>query len=67
MSEIEELRATVDQLAGRIRALEDQVEIMQLVAQYGPSVDSGQGEATAALVDGGWLLRCRSVLRDAGP
>jgi SnoaL-like protein len=49
VSEIEELRAAVDQLAGRVRSLEDQVEIMQLVAQYGPSVDSGQGEATAAL------------------
>ena len=30
------LRATVDQLLERVRALEDQVEIMQLVAQYGP-------------------------------
>ena len=43
------LRATVDQLLERVRALEDQVEIMQLVAQYGPSVDSGRGEVTAAL------------------
>ena len=49
MSEIEELRATVELLAGRVRALEDQVEIMQLVAQYGPAVDSGSGEAAAAL------------------
>jgi hypothetical protein len=43
------LRATVEQLLERVRALEDQVEIMQLVAQYGPSVDSGRGEVTAAL------------------
>ena len=49
MNEIEELRATVDQLAAQVRLLADQVEIMQLVAQYGPSVDSGKGEATAAL------------------
>src|SRR5437764_4643869 len=33
----------------RLRLLEDQVDIMQLVAQYGPSVDSGSAEATAAL------------------
>ena len=49
MTDIEQLRATVERLAGQVRALEDQVEIMQLVAQYGPSVDSGRGEATAAL------------------
>ena len=49
MSEIDELRATVDVLAARVRALADQVEIMQLVAQYGPAVDSGSGEAAAAL------------------
>jgi hypothetical protein len=33
MSDIEQLRATVERLAGQVRALEDQVEIMQLVAQ----------------------------------
>jgi ketosteroid isomerase-like protein len=49
MSETDDLRATVGMLAGKVRALEDQVEIMQLVAQYGPAVDSGSGEAAAAL------------------
>src|SRR5690348_16111029 len=49
MSETDDLRATVGMLAAKVRALEDQVEIMQLVAQYGPAVDSGSGEATAAL------------------
>jgi ketosteroid isomerase-like protein len=49
MSEIDDLRAAVEMLAGKVRALEDQVEIMQLVAQYGPAVDSGSGEAAAAL------------------
>ncbi|MFC5748042.1 nuclear transport factor 2 family protein [Actinomadura rugatobispora] len=49
MSEIDELRATVETLMARVRALEDQVEIMQLVAQYGPAVDSGSGDAAAAL------------------
>jgi ketosteroid isomerase-like protein len=49
MSETEDLRATVDVLVARVRALEDQLEIMQLTAQYGPAVDSGSGQATAAL------------------
>src|SRR6266704_3160633 len=49
MSEAGELRATVERLTDRIRALEDHVEIMQLAAQYGPAVDSGSGEAAAAL------------------
>jgi ketosteroid isomerase-like protein len=49
MSEIDDLRATVEMLAARVQALEDQVEIVQLVAQYGPAVDSGSGDAAAAL------------------
>jgi SnoaL-like domain len=49
MSDIDDLRATVARLADQVRALEDQVEIMRLVAQYGPSVDSGRAEATASL------------------
>lgn len=49
MNELDELRATVEALTARVRTLEDQFEITQLVAQYGPSVDSGSGDATAAL------------------
>jgi hypothetical protein len=49
MSEIDELRAMVEALAARVQLLEDQAEITQLVLQYGPSVDSGSDEATAAL------------------
>ena len=49
MGETDDLRATVELLAARVRALEDQAEITQLVAQYGPAVDSGSGEATASL------------------
>ncbi|HET8994450.1 MULTISPECIES: nuclear transport factor 2 family protein [unclassified Rhodococcus (in: high G+C Gram-positive bacteria)] len=49
MSDVEELREMVAALAAEVRALSDQVEIMQLVAQYGPAVDSGSGEAAAAL------------------
>jgi ketosteroid isomerase-like protein len=49
MSETDDLRVAVETLTAKVRALEDQVEIMQLVAQYGPAVDSGSGEAAAAL------------------
>ena len=49
MSDIDDLRAAVDALTKRVRLLEDHREITQLVAQYGPNVDSGSPEATAAL------------------
>lgn len=49
MSEIDDLRATVEALAARVRQLEDHIEITRLVAQYGPAVDSGSAEATAQL------------------
>jgi hypothetical protein len=49
MSELDDLRAEVGALAARVRHLEDLVEITQLVAQYGPAVDSGSAEATAEL------------------
>lgn len=49
MSEIDDLRAAVEALRERVRLLEDHVEITQLVARYGPAVDSGTGEAAAAL------------------
>jgi uncharacterized protein (TIGR02246 family) len=49
VSEVDELRATVEALAARVRALEDQAEITQLVAQYGPAADSGAADAAAEL------------------
>ncbi|MBS9375821.1 nuclear transport factor 2 family protein [Rhodococcus sp. B50] len=49
MNDVERLAATVEQLTERVRRLEDRIEIMQLVAQYGPAVDSGSGDAAAAL------------------
>jgi SnoaL-like domain len=49
MSEVEALRNQVAALAQRVQALQDYVEITQLVAQYGPSVDSGSAEAAAGL------------------
>ena len=49
MSEIERLEETIAALETRVRQLEDHLEITQLVAQYGPAVDSGSPEATADL------------------
>jgi len=70
VSETDDLRATVEALAARVRALEDQVEIMQLVAQYGPAADSGAAEAAAGLwtddgifdVAGNFELRGREAI-----
>jgi uncharacterized protein (TIGR02246 family) len=70
MSEIDDLRATVESLAARVRALEDQAEITQLVAQYGPAADSGAGDAAAGLwtedgtfdVVGHFMLRGREAI-----
>ncbi|WP_226531130.1 nuclear transport factor 2 family protein [Microbacterium paraoxydans] len=36
-------------LEARLRALEDRSEIAELIARYGPAVDSGDAEAVAAL------------------
>ncbi|HQV58868.1 MAG TPA: nuclear transport factor 2 family protein [Ilumatobacteraceae bacterium] len=48
-NEIAGLRAALAALSERVRQLEDHLEITQLVAQYGPSVDSGSAAATAKL------------------
>jgi hypothetical protein len=45
----DDLRRTVAELAARVRQLEDHVAITQLVAQYGPAVDSGSATAAAEL------------------
>ena len=49
MSELDDLRAAVAALEARVRSLEDHLEITQLVARYGPAVDSGSAEETAGL------------------
>jgi ketosteroid isomerase-like protein len=49
VSELDELQAAVAGLRDRVRLLEDHLQITQLVAQYGPAVDSGSADATAAL------------------
>jgi ketosteroid isomerase-like protein len=49
VTELDDLRATIRALEARLRLLEDHLAINQLVAQYGPAVDSGSAEAAAAL------------------
>ena len=49
MSEIDELRAAVAALEARVHLLEDHVAITQVVAQYGPAVDSGSADEAASL------------------
>lgn len=66
MSEIDELRQEVAALTKRMRALESLVEITQLVAQYGPSVDSGSADATAALWTEGGRFEAVGSLTMAG-
>lgn len=38
-------------LEQRVRMLEDQMDIYRLISSYGPAVDTGSGEAAAALWD----------------
>jgi hypothetical protein len=48
-AEVAALRGLVEDLAGRLRAAEDQLALYQLVASYGPAVDSGDPATTSAL------------------
>jgi len=44
-----DLARTVDELARRVAALEDELAIYRVLARYGPLVDSGSGTEAAAL------------------
>src|ERR1700742_186076 len=48
-AEFDELRVQVAALAARVRELEDQVELGQLAARYGPAADYGDADAVTAL------------------
>ena len=57
----------VDDLARRLRQLEDERDIARLIASYGPAVDAGDPDATARLwaTDGtydveGWRMQSRA-------
>jgi uncharacterized protein (TIGR02246 family) len=57
----------VDDLLARLRALEDERDIRQLIASYGPAVDAGDAEVAAGLwaSDGvydvdGWRMESRA-------
>lgn len=64
---------SVDEIAEvlrRLRRVEDELEIMRLIASYGPLVDAGEADATAELwcTDGeyeveGWQMRGRDQVR----
>lgn len=49
MDELQELKAELAVLRDRVRELEDHRDLTQLVAQYGPSVDSGTAEETTSI------------------
>jgi len=49
VSELEDLRAALAALSARVEMLEDQVALGQLVASYGPAVDSGSSRRAAQL------------------
>lgn len=49
MTDRDDRRAVIDELRRQVRELSDRLEILQLLASYGPAVDSGSAEATAAL------------------
>ncbi len=57
----------IDELAARLRQLEDDRDIRQLIASYGPAVDAGDPDAAARLwaADGvydvdGWRMESRA-------
>jgi len=49
MDELQELKAELAALRERVRQLEDHRDLTQLVAQYGPSVDSGTADETTSI------------------
>jgi hypothetical protein len=49
MTDDRDLQHELDALAAKVRVLEDQQALAQLVASYGPAVDSGSADATANL------------------
>lgn len=60
----------LDELAARLRRLEDDRDIRQLIASYGPAVDAGDADAAARLwaIDGvydvdSWRMTSRADVR----
>ncbi len=47
--ELEALRRTVEDLSGRLRAVEDLLAVQQTIARYGPAVDAGEADVVAGL------------------
>ncbi len=60
----------IEDIAARLRRLEDEHDIAQLIASYGPAVDAANADAAAALwaEDGtydveAWNMQCRADVR----
>lgn len=53
-------------LEGRLRIAEDQLEIMRLLATYGPAADSGEGDAAANLWTGDGVYDAGGIVRMEG-
>jgi SnoaL-like domain len=66
MSETDDLRAALTSLQARVQLLEDHLAITQLVAQYGPNVDSGSADATADLWIQGGIFDAVGALKMRG-
>lgn len=49
MDELQTLKDELAALKARVQELEDHRDVTQLVAQYGPSVDSGTADETAGI------------------
>ena len=49
MDDLKEMKAELAVLRARVRQLEDHRDLTQLVAQYGPSVDSGTANETTSI------------------
>ena len=66
----DDVLALVRALQARVRELEDRMEILQVIAAYGPAVDAGEADAVAKLwtedgvydVDGTWQFAGRDEI-----
>jgi uncharacterized protein (TIGR02246 family) len=66
----DDVLAVVRALEERVQELEDRMEILQVIAAYGPAVDAGEAETVSRLwtedgvydVDGTWLLEGRDAI-----
>jgi ketosteroid isomerase-like protein len=56
-----------DDLEARVRRLEDQLALFQLIASWGPAADTADGTAAAALWTDDAVLQAEATIRVEGP